>query len=103
METPLFQAANGLKHFVHDHPLVCWKLANLESAWFRPVRGVSWDRHLAVWSRLGDVEPRILPLARRLCGQHQIEEGSLRFQLKRQAARGEHWAALFFMTDPPVE
>src|SRR3954463_14073227 len=68
LKTLLLQAADGLKHLIHDHPLVCWKLADLESAWFGPVGRVSWDRHLAVRSRLGDVKPRLLPLARRLGG-----------------------------------
>src|SRR3954465_5488641 len=54
LETTLLQAANGLKHFIHDHPLVRRKLADLESARFRPVGGVPWDRRLALRSRLGN-------------------------------------------------
>src|SRR3954467_3710941 len=63
LKTLLLQAGDGLKHLIHDHPLVYWELADLESARFGPVGGVPWDRHLAVWSRLGDVKPG-LPLAR---------------------------------------
>src|SRR3954468_19161618 len=63
LKTLLLQAADGLKHLIHNHPLVCWELGDLESVRFGPVGGVSWDRHLALWSRLGDVKPRLLPLA----------------------------------------
>src|SRR3954471_13002379 len=29
LKTLLLQAADGLKHLIHDHPLVCWELDDL--------------------------------------------------------------------------
>src|SRR3954470_10344481 len=79
LEALLLQAADGLQHFVDNHPLIQRELADLEPTRFGPVGGVPWKRHLAVWSRLGDVEPGFLPFVCRLGGSIRSKNDAFDF------------------------